>query len=163
MISISKLSKNQSVWYKWFMEKEYDYILSFTSPVKAYLEEEAWEEYRCLIRYIEQAYTGHKHWERDSIDFRTIFDYNRNGTWSASLLFIKGNRITSLESFEYAIDKVTTTKYPDFQNKIKVYEVVDQPSLCMKLVEKIKDFDGIYYKYLIKIGTLKTMFNINLK
>ena len=74
------LTSYQKHWHSWLMQKEYKYMITIKLPhyeidgfKRTTNQKKAIEQLRKLIREIEQAYTGHKHFERDAFDFNLVF------------------------------------------------------------------------------------------
>lgn len=169
---IFKLTPYQRQWKDWLMKKEYKYMITIKLPHRTISgfkrtkkQSIAVEQLRKLIRDIEKAYTGHKHWENDGFDFKLVFEHGKAGYWHAHLVVVANtmNYETYYNRLEYAI-RVVLQKYQLFKTCIKLTYVYEQEGLCMYLVKELENPDNNHlekeYSY---VSDLCNLFHIKLK
>ena len=163
----------QRYWHKWLMEKQYKYMITIKLPhsmidgfKRTYNQSEAVKQIRQLIREIEQAYTGHKHWERDCFDFNNVFEHGKSGFWHMHLVVV-GNTMnyeTTYNKLQKAIDNVLQ-QHKLFKTCIKLTYVYDQEGLCEYLVKELEEppADIKLNKNYSYLSSLYNLFHIQIK
>lgn len=166
------LTAYQETWLRWLMEKQYKYMITIKLPhytidgfKRTKNQSEAIEQIRQLIMEIEQAYTGHKHWERDGFDFRIAFEHGEAVFWHGHLVVVANtmNYETTYNKLQKAIDSVLQ-QHKLFKTCIELTYVYEQIGLCMYLVKELENPDNNHlkkeYSYL---SDLSALFHIKVK
>lgn len=169
---IFKATLYQQRWKDFLMQKEYKYMITIKLPhrtIDGYKrtinQTAAVEQIRKLIREIEQAYTGHKHFERDAFDFNLVFEHGESGFWHAHLAVVSNtlHYETHYNRLQEAID-IVLQKHKLFNSCIKLTYVYDQEGLCLYLIKELQDQDSNNlqkeYSYL---SNLHGLFHIAIK
>ena len=134
-----RLTPYQEAWFKHLMEKEYKYMITIKLPhyeidtfERTFLQQDAVEQIRQLIIEVEQAYTGHKHWERDAFDFNCVFEHGESGFWHCHLVVVANtmNYETYYNRLQEAINKVLH-RQKLFKTCIELTNVYEQIGLCL--------------------------------
>ena len=141
---------NYQKWMKdWLMERKYKYMITIKLPhrqIGKYLRtwnyKEAREQLRDIIRQIEVAYTGHKHFERDAFDFSSVFERGHSKYWHMHIAVVTNTLKyeTYYNRMQAAIDKVLQDTGL-FQTCIKLSSVYDQEGVCMYMVKELINSD----------------------
>ncbi len=167
-----KLTEYQKAWVDWLMEKRYEYMITIKLPhyeidtfERTFCQQDAVEQIRQLIREIEEAYTGHKHFERDGFDFRAAVEHGVAGFWHFHLAVVADTlkHETYYNKLQTAIDSVLQN-HGLFKTCIELTYVYDQEGLCMYLVKELEDPGNNHlekeYSYL---SDLYKLFHIKMK
>lgn len=167
-----RLTSYQEAWFKHLMEKEYKYMITIKLPhyeidtfERTFLQQDAVEQIRQLIIEVEQAYTGHKHWERDAFDFNCVFEHGESGFWHCHLVVVANtmNYETTYNKLQKAIDSVLQ-QHKLFKTCIELTYVYEQIGLCMYLVKELENPDNNHLKKESSyLSDLSTLFHIKLK
>lgn len=167
-----RLTPYQEAWFKQLMEKEYKYMITIKLPhyeidtfERTFLQQDAVEQIRQLIIEVEQAYTGHKHWERDGFDFNCVFEHGESGFWHCHLVVVANtmNYETYYNRLQEAINKVLH-RHKLFKTCIELTYVYEQIGLCMYLVKELEQPDNNHLKEEYSfVSSLYDLFHIKVK
>ena len=141
-----ELTPYQEQFKNQLMEKQYKYMITIKLPPyqigcfkQTMNQKEAREQYRILIREIEQAYTGHSHFEKGGFDFNNVFEHGQSGFWHTHLAIVADTLRAETQDNELqeAINQVLQNNNLPI-DCIKLSYVYDQEGLCMYLVKELK-------------------------
>ena len=167
------LTSYQRHWHSWLMQKEYKYMITIKLPhyeidgfKRTTNQQKAIEQLRRLIREIEQAYTNHKHWERDAFDFNLVFEHGKSGFWHTHLVVVANtmNYETYYNKLQEAINSVLN-KHKLFKTCIELTYVYDQEGLCIYLTKELKEqkTDDNLKNNCSYLSSLSDLFHVNIK
>ena len=140
-----ELTPYQEQFKNQLMEKQYKYMITIKLPPyqidcfkQTMNQKEAREQYRILIREIEQAYTGHSHFEKGGFDFNNVFEHGQSGFWHTHLAIVADTLRAETQDNELqeAINQVLQNNNLPI-DCIKLSYVYDQEGLCMYLVKEL--------------------------
>lgn len=167
------LTSYQKHWHSWLMQKEYKYMITIKLPhyeidgfKRTTNQKKAIEQLRKLIREIEQAYTNHKHWERDAFDFNLVFEHGKSGFWHTHLVVVANtmNHEAYYNKLQEAIN-VVLNNHKLFKTCIELTYVYDQEGLCIYLTKELKEQktdDDLKNNYSY-LSSLSNLFHVNIK
>lgn len=167
------LTSYQKHWHSWLMQKEYKYMITIKLPhyeidgfKRTKNQQKAIEQLRKLIREIEQAYTNHKHWERDAFDFNLVFEHGKSGFWHTHLVVVANtmNHEAYYNKLQEAINTVLN-KHKLFKSCIELTYVYDEEGLCIYLTKELKEqkTDDNLKKNYSYLSSLSNLFHVNIK
>lgn len=151
-----KLTAYQEWMKNWLMQHEYKYMITIKLPhrrigkyLRTWNHTEARNQLRDLTKQIEQAYTGHNHYERDGFGFNAVFERGSSKFWHLHIAVVANTLKyeTYYNRMQEAIDRVLQDTGL-FQTCIKLSAVYDQEGLCMYMVKELVDFDEDDVSYL---------------